>query len=331
MSVHNKADNQMSITIQEQSVKNKSIRRHTWSWKEFKKRSVPFLLMAPGIIAVLIAMGYPLIKQIIMSFQEYGLEQSFGAPPKWVMFDNYTKILTDPYFWQVFLKSVLFCAWTAGITMILAIALAVVLLKAGNFGRGFLNTVLIVVWGMPLLASLTVWLWLIDPHYGPVDWVLNQLGLTQFHGYNWLADSYWTFFLVASLIIIWASIPLASISIYAAMVQIPKDIIEAADIDGASERQITWNILIPSVSSVIGLIGVLQLIWDLRVFTQIYVLQQSGANIKETNLLGTYVFQEGISNANYGVASALSMVILLLTLIITSKYLHMLFKQGDVR
>lgn len=294
-----------------------------------KQNLVPYLLMAPGIMTVLIAMGYPLVKQFVMSFQEFGLAQQFGQPPKWVFLDNYKRILSDIYFWQVFGKSLLFCVWTAGITMIISILLAVVLLKAGGFGKTILNTVLIIVWGMPILASLTVWLWLIDPHYGPLNWVLNALGF-NYGGYNWLAGSPWTFFFIASLIIIWASIPLASISIYAAMAQIPKDIIEAANIDGASEKQITWNILIPSVSQVIGLIGVLQIIWDLRVFTQIYVLQQSGGVSTDTNLLGTYVFREGILQSNYGVASALSMVILVLTLIITSKYLQMLFRQGGV-
>lgn len=81
---------------------------------------------------------------------------------------------------------------------------------------------------------------------------------------------------------------------------------------------------------VIALIGVLQIIWDLRVFTQIYVLQQAGGIASETNLLGTYVYQTGIAQGNYGVASALAMVILLLTLAMTFKYLQMLYRQGGV-
>lgn len=291
---------------------------------------VPYLLMAPGIVAVLAAVGYPMVRQFIMSFQEFGLAQQFGAAPEWVGLRNYQEILSDPYFWTVFGKSLGFCLWTAGITMFLAITLAVVLLKAGAFGRGFLNTVLIIVWGMPVLASLTVWQWIISPHYGPINWLLSSIGF-DVRGYNWLAGSPWTFYLIASAIIIWASIPLATISIYAAMVQIPGEILEAADIDGASDSQTTRYVLIPSVAPVIGLMAVLQMIWDLRVFTQIYVLQQSGGVAKDTNLLGTYVFQLGISQGNYGVASALAMVILVLTLLLSVGYLRMLFNQGDVR
>ena len=73
------------------------------------------------------------------------------------------------------------------------------------------------------------------------------------------------------------------------------------------------------------------MIWDLRVFTHIYVLQQSGSISTETNLLGTYVYRLGISQGNYGMASALATVILLITVVITAKYIHMLFTKGDAR
>ncbi|MSS44943.1 sugar ABC transporter permease [Cutibacterium sp. WCA-380-WT-3A] len=284
--------------------------------------------MAPGVIAVLVAVGYPMVKQFIMSFQKFGLAQQFGKPAPWVGLDNYKSILTDPYFWQVFGRSLAFCFVTAGLTMILSVLLAVVLLRAGGFGRGFLNNSLIIVWGMPLLASLTVWQWLIDPNYGPVNYVLTKLG-AHADGYNWLSGSPWTFFTVASLVIIWASIPLATISIYAAMAQVPSEVIEAAGMDSATNAQITRYVLLPSAGTIVALMTVLEVIWDLRVFTQIYVLQQSGGVTTETNLLGTYVFQMGIAQGNYGVASALATVILLLTLLLSSGYIRMLFRQGD--
>lgn len=297
---------------------------------KMRRGLVPYALMAPGIIAVLIAVGYPMVRQLVMSFQEFGLAQQFGAPPEWVGFANYADILSDSYFWQVFGKSLAFCAFTAGSTMLLSILFAVLLLRSGKSGRGVLNTSLIIVWGMPALASLTVWLWLIDPHYGPVNAVLGRFGL-DVAGHNWLSGSPWTFFLIASLIITWASVPLATISIYAAMAQVPGEVIEAANIDGARQHQITRYVLIPSAGPVIGLMAVLQVIWDLRVFTQIYVLQQSGGVSTETNLLGTYVYQLGISQGNYGVASALAMVILILTLLLSTGYLRLLLKGGDVR
>ncbi|EEH64462.1 ABC transporter, permease protein [Gleimia coleocanis DSM 15436] len=286
--------------------------------------------MAPAIIAVLVSLGYPLVRQFLMSFQEFGLKQQFGAAPDWVGFANYQQILSDPYFWTVFLKSLLFCIWTASITMILGVGMAVLMLRIHPAVRTIFNTTLIVVWAMPALASLTVWQWLIDPRAGLLNYFLTSLGFTDFKNFNWLANHYISFYLIASLIIIWASIPLVTITVYAALVQVPPEILEASAIDGASRKQQLFSIMLPMISPVIALIGVLQVIWDLRVFTQIYVLQQAGGIQEETNLLGTYVYQTGISQGNYGVASALAMIILILTLGLTGKYLQLLFRQGDV-
>ena len=299
--------------------------------KKLTRTLAPFLLLlSPAVILVLVVLGYPMVRQFLMSFQKFGLEQQFGKPPTWVGLDNYIAILSDSYFWSVLAKSLAFCAWTAGLTMVGAISLALMMRAASPAARTFMNSTLIVVWAMPLLASLTVWQWLVDPNFGLINFLLASIGL-PFKGFAWLSASYWTFFLVASAIIIWASMPLATISIYAAVTQIDDSLLEAAQIDGAGYISRLRYVIFPSISPVIALIGVLQVIWDLRVFTHIYVLQQSGSISTETNLLGTYVYRLGISQGNYGMASALATVILLITVVITAKYIHMLFTKGDAR
>lgn len=295
-----------------------------------RRRLAPWMLLAPASILVLVALGYPLVRQLIMSFQHFGLEQQFGKPAEWAGLSNYVTILSDPYFWSVFLKSVLFCAWTAGVTMVFGVAFAVLMLRLNSLVRAILNTTLIVVWAMPALASLTVWQWLVDPRSGVLNYFLTSIGLENFRNFNWLGENFWTFYLIASAVIIWASLPLVAITVYASLAQVPPDILEAAEIDGATNFQQIRRIMLPMIGPVIALIGVLQVIWDLRVFTQIYVLQQAGGIASETNLLGTYVYEVGIAKGDYGVASALAMVILLLTLILTARYLRMLYRQGGM-
>ncbi|MGF3056543.1 carbohydrate ABC transporter permease [Microbacterium sp. YY-01] len=295
-----------------------------------RRKLAPWMLLAPASIMVLVALGYPLVRQLIMSFQHFGLAQQFGQPAEWAGLSNYQSIVTDPYFWSVFIKSVLFCAWTAGITMVFGVGFAVLMLRLNALVRGILTTTLIVVWAMPALASLTVWQWLVDPRSGLLNYVLTSIGLDGFKNFHWLGENFWTFYLVASGVIIWASLPLVAITIYAALAQVPGDVLEAAEIDGASNFQQIRRIMLPMIGPVISLIGVLQVIWDLRVFTQIYVLQQAGGIASETNLLGTYVYETGIAKGDYGVASALAMVILILTLVLTGKYLQMLYRQGGI-
>lgn len=298
--------------------------------RPLQQRLAPLILLLPAVGFILIAMGYPLLRQVIMSFQEFGLAQQFGQPAEWVWFDNYAAVLQDPYFWSVFAKSLGFCAWTAGWTMILALSFALLMHAASGWARTILNVVLVVVWAMPLLAALTIWQWLVDGKLGLLNYLLTSIGLTQFEGFSWLAANFWTFYLVASAVIIWASMPLATITIYSALTQVDGAVLEASEIDGASYLQRLVRVVLPIIAPVVSLIAVLQVIWDLRVFTHIHVLQQAGGISQQTNLLGTYVFQVGVSQGDYGTASALAMIILLLTLVITAKYLQMLFKQGDV-
>jgi multiple sugar transport system permease protein/N,N'-diacetylchitobiose transport system permease protein len=294
------------------------------------RRITPWMLLAPATIMILVALGYPLVRQAIMSFQHFGLAQQFGQPAEWAGLSNYATILTDPYFWSVFFKSVAFCVWTAGITMVLGVGVAVLMLRLNAVVRTILNTALIIVWAMPALAALTVWQWLVDPRSGLLNYVLTSIGLDGFQNFNWLGANFWTFYLIASAVIIWASLPLVAITIYAALAQMPTEVLEASEIDGASGFQQIRHIMLPMIFPVISLIAVLQVIWDLRVFTQIYVLQQAGGIASETNLLGTYVYQTGIAQGDYGVASALAMVILALTLILTGRYLRMLYRQGGM-
>lgn len=296
-----------------------------------KQKIIPYALLAPAVILVLVTLGYPMLRQFIMSFQEFGLAQQFGKEPDWIWFDNYVTILSDSYFWAVLLKSLVFCAWTAGFTMLIGIGLALMMREASAFSRTVMNIALIVVWAMPLIAALTVWQWLVDPNFGLLNFFLSAVGLSQFQGFSWLASSYWTFYFIASAVIIWASTPLVTISVHAALTQVDDAQIEASEIDGANYIKRLRHIIFPTIAPVVSLMGVLQIIWDLRVFTHIHVLQQSGGISTETNLLGTYVYEVGISQGDYGVASALATVILIVTLIITSKYIHMLFTRGELQ
>lgn len=105
------------------------------SSRRASRRAIPYLLLAPATVVVLVVLGYPMLRQFVMSFQKFGLKQQFGAPPEWVGFDNYTSILTDSYFWTVTAKSLAFCLWTAGWTMTLAIAFALMMKAASAPGH----------------------------------------------------------------------------------------------------------------------------------------------------------------------------------------------------
>jgi N,N'-diacetylchitobiose transport system permease protein len=129
------------------------------------------------------------------------------------------------------------------------------------------------------------------------------------------------------VIVVWMSVPFVTFTLYAALTQVPGDVIEAAEVDGASARQRLRHVILPSIRSVLLVVTLLQIIWDLRVFTQIYVLQKAGGVTRDTNLLGTYIYRAGIGEGDFGTAAAVAMFMLVLTMILTLPYVVRMLRE----
>lgn len=297
--------------------------------RDRRRRSIaPYLLLLPATGIVLLALGYPIFWQLVTSMQKFGLAQQFGQPPEFIWFANYAALFGDPTTWAVVGRSIAFCLVTAAVTMVIGVALALLMRAVGTVVRIILQVALLLAWATPVVAAMTIWNWMFDWNRGLVNWLLSSFGL-PFNGHNWLQHPL-SFFFVAMIIVVWMSVPFVAFSVYAGLTQVPAEVLEAAQMDGASGGQRLRLIILPIIKPVLGIVMLLQIIWDLRVFTQIYVLQQAGGIASETNLLGTYVYETGIAKGDYGVASALAMVILGLTLVLTGRYIRMLYRQGGM-
>lgn len=284
-------------------------------------------LLVPAAVVIGVALGYPLVRQFVISFQEYGLRQQFGQPAEWVGLANYTDLLSDPYVWTVIGRSVLFCLVNAAVTMVVGVALAVLMSRVGRVARTTLQVALLLAWGTPVLASMTVWQWLFDTQYGVINWVLSQvLGIESMAGHSWIIEPL-SFYLVATVIVVWMSVPFVVFSVYAGLLQVPEETMEAAQLDGASGWQRFWGITIPMMRPVLSIVLLLQVIWDLKVFTQIYVLQRAGAPTRETNLLGTLIYSY---SDEFSKAGALATIMLVLTLALTGFYIRQMLKEDEL-
>ena len=284
-------------------------------------------LLVPAAVLMGVALGYPLIRQFVISFQEYGLRQQFGQPAEWVGLKNYTDLLTDPYVWTVIGRSIAFCLVNAGVTMVIGVGFAVLMSRVGRASRLTLQVSLLLAWGTPVLASMTVWQWLFDSQYGVINWVLaNVLGLEDMAGHSWIIEPL-SFYFVATVIVVWMSVPFVAFSIYAGLLQVPEETMEAAQLDGASPRQRFWNITIPMIRPVLSIVMLLQVIWDFKVFTQIYVLQRAGAPTRDTNLLGTLIYSYA---SEFSVAGALATIMLVITLALTGFYIRQMLKEDEL-
>ena len=288
---------------------------------------LPYALLIPSVLILLLAAGYPLGRQLVMSLQEYGLAQQFGQPAEWVGLDNYVELVTDPYLWAVVARSILFCLVNAALTMLVGVAIAMLMTQLSGTIRLILQLGLLLAWAMPILASLTVWQWLFDTQYGVINWLLsNVLVLDQFDGRSWLINPL-SFYFVATVVIVWMSVPFVVFSVYAGLIQVPTDVLEAAQIDGATGWQRFRAITVPMIKPVLMIVGLLQIIWDLRVFTQIFVLQDAGGVARDTNLIGTYIYRLGIGEGQFGLAAAAAWFILALTVAVSFFYVRVLLRE----
>ncbi len=126
----------------------------------------PLLLGLPALAVVLLSQGYPLVRQLVMSFQEFGLRQQFGQPPEFVGLDNYAAVFSDSVFWVVLARSIVFCAVCAALTMLLGVAFAVMMTRLVPAVRVVLQSAMLLAWAIPVLSSLTVWQWLFNTRNG---------------------------------------------------------------------------------------------------------------------------------------------------------------------
>lgn len=293
-----------------------------------QKNFSAWLMLTPAVVVLVLLVGWPLLNLIVMSTQKYGRAQVFGAPPEFVGFENFSFILQDEQFWGVFNRSIAFAAVNVVATMTLGIMLALAMFQMSKGLRLLVQSGLLVAWAMPQLTAVIVWGWMFNTEYGVVNYALTEFFDLDYLGHSWFSDPL-SFFAIATLVITWQSVPFVAFTIYAGLTQIPTEVKEAAMIDGATARQRFSNITVPYLRPVFAIVVTLQIIWDLRVFTQIYALQGLGGLREETNTLGVYVYNISLGGGDYGMGGAISIVMVLLMSAFAFYYVRRTVKEVE--
>jgi N,N'-diacetylchitobiose transport system permease protein len=286
-------------------------------------RPLPYLLLLPATAALVLMLGYPIVRLVTLSLQKFGLKQQFGAAAEWVGLKNFRTILGDPEFWTVLRRTVLFCAVNVVLTMVLGLAIAVLLHRLGRKMRLLTMIGLMLAWAMPALTSTVIWQWIFDTQYGIANWALDR------QGQSWLSNPL-TFYFVATIIVVWMGIPFIAFTLYAGLTQIPDEMLEAAAVDGATSWQRFRDVVVPSLKPIIFILTALSVLWDFRVFTQVYVLQRAGGITRDTNVLGVYAYRIAIGANQFDKGAAVAVVMVLITLLVTLFYLRSITRQEEL-
>lgn len=289
---------------------------------------LPYLLLIPAGIVVLALTGWPLIQLLIMSLQEFGRAQIFGAPPTWIWFENYADVLTDPTFWIVLGRSIAFALVNVVTTMTLGILIALLMTRLTRGFKLLVSAGLLLAWAMPPITATVVWGWMFDTDNGVVNYVLSTFLGLDFAGHSWLINPL-SFFFVATVIITWQSVPFVAFTVFAGLTQVPVEVLEAAELDGSTRFQRFRFITFPYLRPVLLVLLLLQIIWDMRVFPQIKALQTVGGIAADTNTIGPYIYTVSIAGGNLGAGGAIAVILVVVMLALSAYYIRSTLRTDE--
>ncbi|MDH6123330.1 sugar ABC transporter permease [Kitasatospora sp. GP82] len=295
----------------------------------FSGQAAPWLLLAPTLVVLAVVLGYPLVRLATLSFQKFGQSQLWGfQPTEWVGFQNFTTVLGDSVFWDVVVRTILFAVGAVVFTMVIGMALAMLLMRVSGWVKTLINVALVASWAMPIVVAVTVFKWMFDSDYGVVNWLLSRIPGLDFDRHNWFIDSTQGFTIIMALVV-WGAVPFVAITLHAGLTQVPKELEEAARMDGAGAVKVFRYVTLPVLKPIIVMLATLSVIWDMGVFPQVF-LMRGGHPEPEYQLLTTYSYDKAFVVNDYSMGSAIALLTVLLLLGVIAVYMRQMLKIGEV-
>lgn len=286
-----------------------------------KRKSITGLIFTmPWILGLLIFYAYPLLSSIYYSFTSYSVLE----PGEWIGLQNYRDLFNDKLFWKSIYNTGIFVLFSVPINIFIGVSVAL-LLNSKIKGLSFYRTIFFIPTLVPIIATAIVWRWLLNPQFGLLNAVLNGLGLASS---PWLTDPAWS---KPSLILIamWG-VGQPIVTYLAGLQDIPVDLYEASDMDGAKLYDKIRFVTIPLLTPVIFFNLVMGIINSLQIFALPYSLT-NGQGIPADSLMFyvMYLYNNAFGYMKMGYASAIAwilfVVILTLTLVIfrsSNRWVH---------
>lgn len=286
------------------------------------RRLTPLWLLLPALAVLVPLFAYPLYELGLLSTLEFGQPQvSGGVPARFLGAGNYLTLFADHEFWAVLAQTVGFAAACVLATLAVGAALAVLLTLIGRIPRLLLSFAALAAWAAPAMTGAVVWSFLFDTNLGLVN---ETLGL---HGYNWLYDRNVAFALIGA-VVVWHSFPFVMVTLYAGIQAVPRSVLEAAELDGAGPWLAWRRIMVPILRPILTIVVIQSIIWDFKVFTQVYVMTGGGGIAGQNMVLNVYAYQKAFASSQYGLGSAIGVVMTAILVVVTLFYLRVLRRTG---
>ena len=292
------------------------------------RASTPYGLIAPVIVVIGVILGYPLYWLAKLSTQKYGLFELIQHKGTSVGLHNFGSILHDPVFWRTLLRTVVFTAANVALTIVLGMLIALLLVRVSTYVRVLLSSGLVLVWSMPVVVAVQVFYWMTNFENGVVNYVLTKLHLGDFFHHDWYATTFSQLSLV-TVLIVWGALPFVAITLYAGLAQVPRDLVEAAEVDGARPWRVFLDITLPILRPILLILTSLSIIWDFGVFTQPYLLIGQSKITSGNYLMSIYLFEEGYFKSDFGRGAAISILMLAIVAVLSVAYVRKMVRIGE--
>ena len=283
------------------------------------------LFVVPAAVAMILLFGYPIVKNLIMSLQDYGLKTFFTGQAPFVGSANYVQVFTDQLFSKAMVNTALFTIGSIVGQFVIGMALALFFHK--NFPlSGVLRALFLLPWLLPLIVASASWRSILEQDSGIVNVTLQNIGIID-NPIPWLTSPDVALFSII-LVNIWIGIPFNMTLLYSGLQAIPEELYEAGSLDGATHwkafRHITWPTLRPVVSVVL----VLGVVYTLKVIDIILGLTGGGPS-NATQTIATQAYERSFVDFKFGEGAALSNVLIVISLIFAIIYLRINRRAAD--
>jgi multiple sugar transport system permease protein len=267
------------------------------------------VMIAPAILYVVAMIGVPFFLALMYSLSD----ATTGDPNfRFVGLRNFGAALADPVFRLSMKNTFIFALVSQFLVILLSRLLATALMKEFR-GKWLARFLIMLPWTAPIALGTIGWLWMLDSIFSPIDWVLRKVGLlgTMKALFGPMQNLYWLgqpFLAMASVIMVhvWRLLPLATVIQLAGLSSIPKDLLEAAEVDGASPLRRTFSITIPLTLPIISIAFLFGLVFTFTDVTVVYVLTRGGP-VHMTQVLSTWTFFKGIEGGDLAQGAAISL------------------------
>ncbi|UCG39790.1 MAG: sugar ABC transporter permease [bacterium] len=266
-------------------------------------------MTAPAVIYIALLVGIPFLLAVFISLSD----ATTGDPSlDYVGISNFRTVIGDPVFRQSLKNTFIFTFASQALVLVMSKILALALMKEFR-GKWLVRFLILLPWTAPIALGTIGWLWMFDSIFSPMDWVLRYVGLLGRPGALLGVNSnlYWLGIpglAMASVTVVhaWRMLPLATVILLAGLTAIPKDILEAAEVDGAGFRQRLFSIIIPLLLPIMSIAVLFGVVFTFTDMTVVYILTRGGP-VQSTQVLASWAFFKGIEGGDLAQGAAIAL------------------------